>query len=98
LCRIRAYEGCGWENLVLQRDGGRDKVIDSASTTVMRRQGTGHPLSFTTERSMDSIDWILVDNDTHTIIRGMLLEGLLQGGGCERSTNKINVDRGKREY
>jgi hypothetical protein len=86
------------ENVILQADCGRDEVIDSGSTIVMRRQGNWHPLSFTTERLTDSIDLILVDNDTHTIFGSMLLEGLLQGGGCKRSTNKVNVGGGKGEY
>ena len=87
------------ENVILQGDCGRDEVIDSRSTIiVMRRQGKWHPLSFTTERLTDSIDLILVDNDAHTIFGSMLLEGLLQGGSCKRSANKVNVDGGKGEY
>jgi hypothetical protein len=61
----------------------------------MRREGEWHPLPFATE---GLIEWILVDDDTHTIIRGMFLEGLLQGGGTEGSSEEVNVDRGKREY
>ena len=86
-----------WENVILQVDCSRDEVIESRSTIAIRRWKR-HPLSFTTEGLIVSIDWILVNNDTHTIIRSMFLEGLLQSGGRERSINEVNVVRGKRKY
>ena len=83
--------------LILQGEYGRNEVTNNGFIA-MRRQGKRDPLSLTTEGLIDWIDWILVDNDTHTIIRGMFLKGFLQGGGCERSTDKVNIDRGKRGY